>query len=164
MTAPGASAMAAVEKRLTAYKEESTPGSAITNLAAAKLEAQRTHSTMMIPRYAKGSTQVGRENADDCASPASISVGVMSVMPTSSRTTGSSVSLLELNRAATLFFDTCEGIATAAGRVRDTGGEEKAEAPPAIRASAIYLVNILILCGSCVDLVKDKIAFMMIMT
>lgn len=51
-TANGASANAAVVKRATAYSDESTPGSAIMSLAAAKFDAQSAQSTATTPRHA----------------------------------------------------------------------------------------------------------------
>mmetsp|Transcript_6878 Transcript_6878/g.12003 ORF Transcript_6878/g.12003 Transcript_6878/m.12003 type:complete len:207 (+) Transcript_6878:736-1356(+) len=47
LKANGASAAAETPKRLSAYKEESTPGSAMTNLAAAKLDAHKAHRMIM---------------------------------------------------------------------------------------------------------------------
>ena len=59
--APGVRAAAATPNLEIAYREESTPGSAITNLAAAKLEAHKAHRITMTPLHATGSNQPGND-------------------------------------------------------------------------------------------------------
>mmetsp|Transcript_25642 Transcript_25642/g.36166 ORF Transcript_25642/g.36166 Transcript_25642/m.36166 type:complete len:347 (-) Transcript_25642:355-1395(-) len=60
-TAPGSKANAATLNLDSAYKEESTPGSAMTNLAAAKLDAHKAHSTTTTPRQSKPSIKLFSE-------------------------------------------------------------------------------------------------------
>ena len=55
-TAPGNKARAATLNLARAYRDESTPGSAITSLATAKFEAHKAHKIRMTPRQARGST------------------------------------------------------------------------------------------------------------
>jgi hypothetical protein len=55
--APGAKAAAATPNRASAYKLESTPGSAMTSFAAAKLLAHKAHRIKMTPLHARGSSQ-----------------------------------------------------------------------------------------------------------
>jgi len=62
--AKGAKDKAATPNRLRAYREESTPGSAITSFAAAKLEAHKAHSTTTTALQAMGSTQSGLDDGD----------------------------------------------------------------------------------------------------
>mmetsp|Transcript_52221 Transcript_52221/g.156741 ORF Transcript_52221/g.156741 Transcript_52221/m.156741 type:complete len:215 (-) Transcript_52221:276-920(-) len=55
-TAPGARARKATEKRVTAYSDESIPGSAMMSLAAAKLDAHNAHRIATTPFHANDST------------------------------------------------------------------------------------------------------------
>mmetsp|Transcript_2745 Transcript_2745/g.5803 ORF Transcript_2745/g.5803 Transcript_2745/m.5803 type:complete len:221 (+) Transcript_2745:153-815(+) len=50
---PGSNARKAVLNRATAYKVLSTAGSAMTSLAAAKLDAQRAHNSTITPRQSQ---------------------------------------------------------------------------------------------------------------
>ena len=87
---PGSKARAARLKRETAYSDESTPGSPMTSLAAAKLLAQRAQRTTTTPRHR-------RPEREDCSasSPATI-------LPDSSviMTRGLTMSLASIDAAA----------------------------------------------------------------